>query len=167
MKINGLIKIALLVSGCVIAMSSFAAVNYAGSDCREELGTGLDLDWTGAGINTSAGSLWVVCPVPHTDFDGTFHNGAIESGFFTAVDEHDGQNITCRFRSIWQDGSVLTVRLAASGTTSGHGDHIQKIGLGGINLDTQESVYVLSCSMPGRDPASSHSSFIRGYRVDQ
>lgn len=167
MNINGFIKIALFLSGCFMAATSFASANYAGTDCKEEFGTGLDLDWTGAATNTSSSTLWVVCHVPHTDFDGFLHNGAIESGFFTAIDEGDSTNVTCRFRSIWQTGVTLNAVWAASGSTSGHGNHIQKIGLGGTDQENGDSVYIMSCTLPGTDPASGHRSSLRGYRVDQ
>ena len=167
MNFKGLVKAVLFISSFAFATSTLASVNYAGTDCKEEFGTGIDLDWDGSAYNTGTGSLYIVCHVPHSDFDGFLHNGAIEGGFFTAIDENASDNMNCRFRSIWQTGSTINGVWAASSSTTGHGNHIQKVGLAGTDQENSDSVYILSCRIPGTDAVSARRSALRGYRVDQ
>jgi len=156
-----LIPIAALLSTGAFGQT----INYSGSDCVKRSGGDINYDYDGGVGNTNTTSLsWVVCHVPHADFDGFGHNGGIENGWFDAHDGHTSRNIACRFRghSINTSANRIDRQYGSMGYTGDLG--YQRVNLGGVG-ENQYSSYVLACSMPDSD--AGRVSRVYTYRVNQ
>jgi len=165
-KKSPILRAAIAVTAALSSTNSSAAENYSGSDCIRRSGGAIAYDFSGAIQNTSTTqSSFVLCHVPHTDFDGLLNAGEIDSGFVDTVDLNNGSDVRCRFRSqsirnngtIWQSATAMR-------RTSGFGTQKQRLSLGSVG-ENGSSSYVLACEIP---PATSNGrSKVFMYRVNQ
>lgn len=168
MFIKNIRLIVSLLLTLAFSTSTFASENYSGTDCKHEFGANeLNFTWNGDVFNNADTTTWVVCHIPHTDFDGTFHTGAIESGFVHVIDHNSVSNISCRFRAprTEANGAVI-VDSTASASSAGFGTQRRQLNLGNLQ-ETWNSSYVMSCTIPGRDSGTGRASSIKMYRVNQ
>lgn len=140
--------------------------NYPGSECVHRAGGAVHYDFDGAVSNTSSTQpSWVLCHVPHTDFDGFLNPGEVDSGFVDTVDLNPSADVRCRFRSrsISNNGNMVRY-YGAMGNTSGYGTQRRTINLNGVG-ENSRSAYVLACEIPPR--TSNGMSRVVTYRVNQ
>ncbi|MFW5444094.1 MAG: hypothetical protein ACKE51_07295 [Methylococcaceae bacterium] len=132
--------------------SSFAQTeNHAGSNCVRRSGGAIAYDFHGAVYNTNYTSKsWVLCNVPHTDFDGWLNAGEINGGWFRAVDRNTSFDVKCRFRAqgVNNNGSIAAYYGGTRGTT-GFGTQGQRVNLPGVS-EHSHTGYVLACELPPR-----------------
>lgn len=146
-------------------------VNYNGSDCVARSGSIL-YDFDGAAYNNSTTtSAYVLCHVPHTDFDSFLNNGEIDSGWVDVVDKNrssrsNNGDANCRFRGHSVNGSgTLNRRYGSMGYSSGFGTHRQRLSLGGVGEDSSSN-FTLACHIPRRDTVTGVTK-VHVYRVNQ
>ncbi len=158
--------LSLFILGLASANVYADAVNYSGSDCVRRAGGAIAYDFHGGVYNTSnTTNAYVLCHVPHTDFDGFLNPGEIDSGYYEAVDLHSSRNVACRFRShaLNSNGSIYR-HYGSMGYTTGFGTHGQTANLGGIP-ERSDTAYVLACDIP--PTTSNGASKVYTYRVNQ
>lgn len=150
-----------------VTIDAFAeSVNFSSSECVRRSGAAVSYDFDGAIYTTSTtSSAWVLCHVPHTDFDGFLHNGGIDSGWYQAIDRSNNDNMSCRFRgrSLNSNGTISR-QYGAMGDTFGEGTQRQHVTLSGIG-ENYNSGYVLACELPPR--TANGSTKLYTYRVNQ
>lgn len=143
------------------------STNYNGSDCVARSGS-INLDFDGAAYNNSTTTTaYVLCHVPHNDFDNwPLHTGAIDSGFVHLVDLNRTSNASCRFRGHSVNGNGTLNRYY--GTTAysiGFGTHRQQLNPGAVHEDWASN-FTLACAIPRRDPVTGVTK-LHVYRVNQ
>jgi hypothetical protein len=158
-----------MVVALFFSATSFATENFPGVGCEKILTSG-NAEYNGDGSIQNSGNtpFEVTCLVPHTDFNGTFHTGAIEQAHVFVYDgnaEASNADIWCEVLSYSMYGNITL--LGKSGRNSSKNIGAQTITLNAINKQDINSFYSLNCRLPRVDPAYKRKSLIYGYRIDQ
>jgi len=160
-------KTLVFVTIALSSAGSFAAKeNHSASNCILERGGAIDYGFYGAVYNSSTTlTSRILCPIPHTDFDGFLNAGEIDGGWVDTVDKNASKNISCRFRSqSINNNGTMWIASSALKSTHGFGTHKQRLSLSKAS-ENANSAYNLACNIPPK--TSSGSSKVVIYQVRQ
>lgn len=117
-------------------------------------------------VNTTNRTMFVDCPITHTDFDSFFHSGGIESSWFTARDRNGAfnQNVCARLGLAGALGSKVWSQAGPRRCTVRNDGQAEWFDLGGMESLNDVVHYYLSVSLPPRGWGASQ---LLSYGVDQ
>ena len=121
-------------------------------------------------FNPSTNRLYVDCPALRTDFNGLFHNSAVESSWLSAIDRNPNDAVCTRLVKFRHTGFTSTASSGSNGqecTTinSGTSLYAQKLHTGSLSLGHGDYHLYFSTRIPGTYGGA--RSAVVTYRVSQ